>query len=252
MIAPEPVASDRDRSAAVKGRFYGIGLGPGDPDLLTRRAHRLLRASSRILCPSTEASGPGRAAAVVRGLEDLSAEVIPYPIDVHGSSSTRRRQYERAAAEAIEALRTEAVVSAVTLGDPSLYSTLSRLLDVMKERLPRDRIEVVPGVASPQAAACLDGRPLAQGDQDVTLLPATASAERLSEGLDAADTLVVLKPRRRFEQLYSMLAGRDALTRSVLVEKAGWEEERVRPLEEVPPGDTPPYFSLVVVYPASP
>lgn len=252
MIAPEGGPLAREGEAAVEGRFYGIGLGPGDPELLTRRAHRILRESSRILCPSTATRGPGLAAELVHGLEGLPGEVHTYPIDVHGSSSTRRKQYERAAQDALEALEGGDVVSGVTLGDPSLYSTLSYLLEALRERLPEDRIEVVPGVASPQAAACLDGRPLARGDQDVTLFSGTAPVERLDERLDEVDTLVVLKPRRCFRRLHGLLGKRGILARSVLVEKAGWKEERVRPLGEVQPDYTPPYFSLVVVYPDSP
>lgn len=231
------------------GRFYGVGLGPGDPGLLTRRAHRILLRADRILCPATGPAGTSRARTVVESLEAHTVDPETYRLDVRASRSVLDRQYERAADTVLEDVRSGLTVAVTTLGDPSLYSTFSRLLARVTDRLDASRIEVVPGLSSPQAAAGLDTRPLAVGDQEVALLPATASDQRVAAVLDRPGAVVLLKCSRRFGAVYRLLEERDLLERAVLVEKAGWSDERKQSLHRVDPDYRPSYFSVVLVYP---
>jgi precorrin-2/cobalt-factor-2 C20-methyltransferase len=217
-----------------KGRFYGIGVGPGDPELLTRKAVRLLREAEVVA-----AADPGRgtslalriAAEHIRGKEIL---LCPAPMT---RDAARLREAWTEGADLLCALLEQGrSVAFVTLGDPTIYSTCGYLFRRVRRR--GYEAELVPGVPSFCAAAAAAGLSLCEGEERLLLVP--AGSPLLEESLREPGTRVVMKAGRSLPRLRALLGDADA----VLTENCGMDGERVLPLAEA---ESSGYFSTVLV-----
>lgn len=229
--------------------LVGVGVGPGDPELVTLKACRVLAASDVILVPSTEASGSGagRAETIVAAAVPEAADRIVRVPFVMGDRSgvTRRRSeaWDASARAALEAFETGArTVSFATVGDPSVYSTFSYLAASVVARRPDVAVEVVPGITAMQALAAASRIPLVEGDEVLAIVPLKAGVEQLAEVTRIADTCVVYKPARHLAALRELLGERAA--EAVVGIDVGLPDERVVPLSDV---EDAPYFTSVLV-----
>jgi len=229
--------------------LVGVGVGPGDPELVTLKACRVLAASDVILVPSTEASGPGagRAETIVSAAVPEAADRIVRVPFVMGDRSgiTRRRSeaWDASARAALEAFATGArTVSFATVGDPSVYSTFSYLAASVVARRPDVAIEVVPGITAMQSLAAASRTPLVEGDEVLALVPLKGGVEQFAELAAVADTCVVYKAGRHVAALRAQLGGRAA--DAVVGIDVGLPGERIVPLAEV---EGAPYFTTVLV-----
>lgn len=233
--------------------LVGVGVGPGDPELVTLKAVATLARADVILVPSTETSGDdaGRAEQIVLAVCPSASDRlrrIPFSMaQRHGVGTKRRTSWEASAQAAVEAF--EAGVTTVafaTVGDPSVYSTFSYLADHVKAAVPELMVSVVPGVTAMQALAAASLIPLVEGTESLTLVPVTAGLESVGTALEHSDTVVAYKGGRRLADLLTVLRehGRDG----VLGVNIGLPGETVTPLAEVD-AETAPYFSTVLVAP---
>ncbi|MGH3423427.1 MAG: precorrin-2 C(20)-methyltransferase, partial [Nocardioidaceae bacterium] len=160
-------------------RLVGIGVGPGDPELLTLAGLRELRTAATVFVPVLDASEQGRAEAVVRAnLGDAgTVERLVFALNdaVDGPQERRKRCWDAAAGVVAERLRTGGTVAFATLGDPAVYSTFGYLAESVLAVLPQVTVATVPGVTAMQAAASAAGVSLVEGRDSLTLLPLTPS-----------------------------------------------------------------------------
>ena len=233
-------------------RLVGVGVGPGEPGLITVKAVRTLEASDVILVPSTEKSSDdsGRAETIVRAtcvVEDARVRRVPFSMaDRSGVTERRSKAWDTSAAAAIEAFEGGAsTVSFATVGDPSVYSTFSYLASSVLERLPDVHIEVVPGITAMQALAAASRTPLVEGTEVLALVPVTSGLESLERAGRLADTVVAYKAGRRLPEVVERL--RSAARTTVVGTDIGLPGERITPADEL---DGPaPYFSTVLSAP---
>ena len=229
--------------------LVGVGVGPGDPELITVKAVRLLSAADAVLVPATEESGdgPGRAEQIVT-VNCPEARILRIPFTMtckRGISEQRKASWRAAADAAVGAFRDGAeVVVFATVGDPSVYSTFSYLAAHIVELLPEVEIQVVPGVTAMQALAAESRTPLVEGTETLALEPATAGLEKLSALLDADDTVVAYKGGRRLPEVAATIRGkgRDA----VLGINLGLEGQELHRLSDLDDDRSAPYFSAVL------
>lgn len=200
---------------ALTRRLIGVGVGPGDPELLTIKARRVLVAADAILVPDTGATG--RAATIVAAAcPEVAGRLVPVPFsmaDPTGVTVRRAAAWQIAADAAIAAFAEGAErVAFATIGDPSVYSTFSYLAATVTGRLPDVTVEVVPGITAMQALAAASLTPLVEGDEVLALVP-LKTPERVADLAAAVDTVVVYKAGRHFAALADTLAaaGRDAI-----------------------------------------
>jgi precorrin-2 C20-methyltransferase/precorrin-3B C17-methyltransferase len=234
----------------VTGRLYGVGLGPGDPELVTVKAARLIGAADVV---AFHAARHGRsvaralAAPYLRG--DQIEELLVYPVTTETTDHPGGYQgaidefYEEAAARLAAHLDAGRDVVVLAEGDPFFYGSYMHMHKRLAHRYPT---EVVPGVTSVSGAAAVLGRPLVERDEVLTVLPGTLPAEELAEWLATTDSAAVLKLGRTFPAVREAFEAAGVLDRALYVERATTQQQRVLPLADVDPA-TVPYFSLALL-----
>jgi precorrin-2 C20-methyltransferase/precorrin-3B C17-methyltransferase len=231
------------------GRLFGVGVGPGDPELVTVRAVRVISAADVVAYP---AARHGRSVArriAAPYLRDDQIEVaMTYPVTTErsehpgGYEAALREFYDDAAAELAAHLDAGRDVAVLCEGDPFFYGSYMYIHDRLAARYPT---EVIAGVTSFSAAAAATGTPLARRDDVLTVLPGTLPPDVLAARLRSTDAAVVLKLGRAFAGVRDAAERSGVAARGVYVERASSPEERSAPLREIE-GDVP-YMSLVLV-----
>lgn len=234
---------------SARGRLYGVGVGPGDPELVTVKAQRIIGACDVVAYPEKRpGSSIARRAAspwIAAGCEELS---LVYPVTTgepdhpEGYEGALRDFYDASAARVAALLDAGRDVAVLCEGDPFFYGSYAYL----HERLAGAyETEVVPGVTAFSAAAAAAGTPLVKRDDVLVVAPGTLPAGALAGHLGRADAAVVMKLGRRFDGVRDAAALAGVGERGVYVERASCEDERVVGLGDVE-GDVP-YMSLVLV-----
>lgn len=231
--------------------LVGIGVGPGDPDLLTLAAVRELSRAGRVFVPVMSLDVAGRAETVVRShLTHDRLERLVFALSDNPDGPQRRRQdcWDTAAARVVAHLRTHGGSAAfATLGDPAVYSTFGYLSTTVRALLPGVRIRTVPGITAMQAAAHAAGLTLVEGREPLTLLPLSRDLTILDEALARGGAVVAYKGGHQLAALRERVAAAGALDRAWCAEHLGTPDQRVTPLART---DTAAYLSTVVILPS--
>jgi precorrin-2/cobalt-factor-2 C20-methyltransferase len=209
------------------GTLYGIGVGPGDPEWITVKAARILAACPHVCAPKPDAGAESLALEIARAYlrPDVVVHEQAYPMT--SDRELLRRHWCHAAREVHAILAQGHDCGFLTLGDPLLYSTYIYLLRELKAMDPAVRVVTVPGITSFSAAAALANRPVGEGKQTVTIVPAADDLQTFTEALDRGGTVVLMKIGRRLDRALEALEVRGLLDRTVFVSRAGMAEQRV-------------------------
>jgi precorrin-2/cobalt-factor-2 C20-methyltransferase len=233
--------------------LYGIGVGPGDPELLTVKAARLIRSAPVVFVPVREA-GVVSLARTIAGpyLGGPGQDVIELEYPIVRDAARLAAAWEANAGAIAARVAAAGCGAFLTEGDPLLYSTFVHTLAALRKRQPSMRVEVVPGVASFTAAAAVAGMPLAIGDERIAIVPVVRGHAGLMETLCRFDTVVFLKVSTAFETLLDALDATGRIDEATWVRRAGWPEQQIeRDLRRLR-GKRPDYFSLVIVRKSDP
>ncbi|HJA70447.1 MAG TPA: precorrin-2 C(20)-methyltransferase [Candidatus Lachnoclostridium stercoravium] len=229
------------------GKLYGIGIGPGDPELLTLKAYRILREADVIFCPEKKAGAGSVAYEIVKGLlEGAGAKIVPLVYPMHYSGEKLLKVWEENGEQIAACLNGGKTGAFITLGDPSVYSTFMYTLPYIEKH--GISVEVVPGVPSFCAAAAASKTPLAAWDETLTIAPVRGSSgEDLGRLLRENDNVVLMKPSADKAALLSAIRENNMEDRFVLVIKAGTDEEiLIRDIRELEQYDIP-YLSTMII-----
>ncbi len=242
-----------------RGKLIGVGVGPGDPDLLTRQALAVLGRADRVVAPTSAPGVPGRAEAVVRqALPGVEVTRLVFdmasgpPSAVALAAEARRASHRRAARTLRPWLEEGRSVAFVTLGDPHLYSTFSALVSALRAEGWHGEVATVPGITAFQALAAATGTVLTDGDQPLALVTALQGTAQLAEALEEPErAVVVYKGGRHLAAIAELLASKGRLEGAVVGEHLGLDDERVVPLTQA--GERPAsYLATVIVPPGGP
>jgi precorrin-2 C20-methyltransferase / precorrin-3B C17-methyltransferase len=234
----------------VTGRLYGVGLGPGDPELVTVKAARLIGAADVIAYHSARhGTSIARGIAAAYMTQHQIEEPLQYPLTVEttdhpgGYRGALEDFYADAAARLAAHLDAGRDVVVLCEGDPFFYGSYMHMHKRLAGRYPT---EVVPGVTSVAGAAAELGRPLVERDEVLTVLPGTLSPDVLAERLARTDSAAILKLGRTFTGVRDALAVAGRLEEAWYVERATTGRQRIAPLREVDPASVP-YFSVALL-----
>lgn len=227
-----------------KATLYAVGIGPGDPELITLKAVRLIKDNDLLLVPKGKEDGESLALSIVRGaveLEGKEIREIHFPMKKGSQREALLPEAKKLSGE-LDAGRSAVFV---TLGDPVLYSTFFHLMDSLESINKNVRVELVPGVTSVTAAGAAAGQALALSSDKVAILPATYK-EGIKRALDDFDTVVLMKTHRVMDDVRAMLSEMGLLRSAWYVARVGLSDEIVKPLSELKESELN-YFSIVIV-----
>ncbi|KUJ85559.1 precorrin-2 C(20)-methyltransferase [Ruegeria marisrubri] len=233
------------------GTIYGVGLGPGDPDLMSVKADRLLRGA-RNVAYFRKAGRTGQARKIVNGMIPAEAMEIPmeYPVTTEIPVTDPRYNALLAAfyedcTQRLKALSDNGEdVVVLCEGDPFFYGSFMHLYSRLRERAP---VEVVPAITGMSGAWTATGDPITWGDDVLTVLMGTLPEEALATRMAQTDALVVMKIGRNFDKVKRALKTAGLYDRAWLVEYAQMPDQAVTKLSEA--GDkVTPYFSIIIVH----
>jgi precorrin-2/cobalt-factor-2 C20-methyltransferase len=228
-------------SGTLPGTLYGIGLGPGDPELLTLKGYRILQSVPIVAYPI---SPDGRC--ISRGIvaDYLKPEQQEIPMDFPfrpGVSS--QPKYDHWAGVLSEHLKAGQDIAVLCEGDPFFFGTFMYLFNRLSPQFPT---EIIPGVSSVMASASMLRQPLTYRNDVFKVLSGTLPIETLMAQLESTDAAVIMKLGRNFEKVRSGLDQLGMLDRALFIERATTLKQRIIPIREVDPTQVP-YFSMIVI-----
>ncbi|MFJ9416923.1 precorrin-2 C(20)-methyltransferase [Streptomyces sp. NPDC101227] len=242
--------SEQQPNDRTTGRLYGVGLGPGDPSLMTVRAVQVIAGADVVAYHSARhGRSIARSIAAEHLRPDHIEEALVYPVTTEstdhpgGYRGALDEFYEAAAARLAAHLDAGRTVAVISEGDPLFYGSYQHMHKRLAHRYPT---EVIPGVTSISAAAARLGKPLAEADEVLTILPGTLPEEELTARLAATDAAVVMKLGRTFPTVRRAMERSGRLPEACYVERATMQGERTAALSAID-SDTVPYFSVAVV-----
>jgi len=236
-------------TAGTNGRCFGVGVGPGDPELLTLKAARII-GECRVVAYFQATKRQSNARRVVHDLlrPDQTEMPLVYPVTTEAVAPDVYETllvdfYDESAKRLAEILDGGGDVAVLCEGDPFFYGSFMYLYSRLS---PRYSPEVVPGVSSALAGAAVLGAPLAARDEAFVVLSGVLTADELTSRLAAVDTAVVMKVGRNLEKVRTAVTRAGLLDRAFYVEWATLPQQRTMPLANADPSSAP-YFSMVVV-----
>lgn len=232
-----------DQAVVGKGTLYGVGVGPGDPELMTVKAQRIISRAPVI----AYLAAPGKAStARAIAAPFFPGDAIELVLDVPMLSEREpaQRAYDEGATRIAAHLDQGHDIAMLCEGDPFFYGSFMYLFARLAKTYPTT---VVPGITSITAAAAAIGRPLAARDEVLKILPATISGDVLRAELAGVQSAAIIKVGRHFGKVRAILASLDLLSNAVAVENATGVLQRVRSVADVE-GDALPYFTTILVY----
>jgi precorrin-2/cobalt-factor-2 C20-methyltransferase len=215
----------------LAGTFIGIGVGPGDPELITIKAVEALKSVDVICVPKSHARKPSMALNMVKQIlaeREKPAEILELVFPMTKNELNNRKLWvENATIVASKAKK--ANVAFITLGDPMLYSTFLYLYECVKETYPEIELEMIPGVTSVTAAAASSKLPLAEKDEVVSIIPSDLNPARIEETAKHADNLVFMKCAHHIKEFVPILlkSGFTENSTVALVKRCTLAEEKV-------------------------
>lgn len=229
------------------GIFYGLGVGPGDPELLTLKAARILREVPVVCYPSCKEGAPSYASRIIENFlqphQTVRGLLFPMQKDLEALLPVWKEQL----AIMVGYLRQGKDVAFATEGDPFFYSTFVYMYELIREEHPEIEVQVVPGVSSVMASSVKTGWPLTMADERMAILPATYEDSFIEKALDDFDTVVFLKVNTSLKKLAALLKKKELLKKAVVVECCGSPKERIFWDVEAAAKERLNYLSLVIV-----
>ena len=227
----------------MSGTLYGVGLGPGDPELMTLKAHRLISAAKVIAYPAPD-SGESFARSIARGTISPEAKEIPIIVPMRVDRFPAQEIYDKAAIEIAAVLETGEDVITLCEGDPFFYGSFMYLFDRLSDRFA---CEIVPGVTSLTTCAAQLMRPLTSRNDVLTVIPGPLPDVDIRAKIEEAQAVAIMKVGRHLPRLKALLTDMGLVENAGYVERASLEQQKVHRLVDLD-AQTAPYFSMILIY----
>ena len=223
-------------------KIWGLGIGPGDPDLITLKALKILQAADVVAYPAP-AGGDSLVRKIAAPHMSGNQKEIVISTPMVSDRFPAQDVYDRAAKEISKCVEDGKTVAVLCEGDPFFYGSFMYLFARLSET---HRVEVVPGVSSLTACTAELGLPLATRNDVISILPGPLPADQLEARISATDIAVIIKVGRHLEKIRSVIDKLGLMAKASYIERATLPDQKICPLGDVD-GDTAPYFSMIFV-----
>ncbi len=229
----------------MKGKLYGIGVGPGDPELMTVKAARLVSEADVIITPKTEKKDGSVALNIAKPYIKDHTEIVPVVFPMVLDDDTQKEGWEEARTIITKLLSEGKKVVFLTLGDPMFYSTYMYVYRLVENS--GYEIETVPGVTAFCAIGSHLGYPIVEKEEVLAIVPATAPKEKIDKVLAVADDAVIMKVYRNFGEVQETLKKHDMADDAVMISRVGLDGEEIyRGLQDMPADTKLNYLSTIL------
>lgn len=209
------------------GTLYGIGVGPGDPDLLTVKAANLLAESKHVFVPKARMGSESLALTIARKHINPEAEIREVLFPMTTDRDELEAHWEDSARIIGEVLETGEDLCFLTIGDAFLYSTYIYMLKALRRRIPDIQVVTIPGITAFSAAAALAEFPVGQAKEPVTIVPTADDLEEVRQAMSKGGTVILMKIGKRLGGILDILENAGAIGRSVFVSHVGMDNQRI-------------------------
>ncbi len=215
------------------GRIVGIGIGPGDPELITIKATKTLREADIIFVPKAHQRKPSIALNVIKPVlekRDRPPEILELILPMTRNKKELELAWEKNAEIIVEKAKCEKLIAYVTLGDPTLYSTFTYLSRKIREKYPEINIEIIPGITSLTACAARSGVSLVEGNEILSIVPSDSDLDKIREIVKYSDNLVFMKRIQHLESILPILekAGFTKNSRVIIARRCTMPDEKMK------------------------
>lgn len=229
------------------GKLYGIGVGPGDPELLTLKAYRILQEVDIITAPCSKKGRSSLALEIVQKELDCQKRVVELLFPMTQDEDILMECWKSSAGRITALLQEGNDIAFITLGDPLLYSTYIYLLESLRAEEGSLEFETIPGITSISASSARLNQALTTGDEKLVVIPATYKIDRLEKLLRDHENIVLLKVARHYERIIRLLEKLRLLEKAVFISRCGQPEEIVvRDLTSLT-GRKIDYLSMIII-----
>ncbi|PKM83532.1 MAG: precorrin-2 C(20)-methyltransferase [Firmicutes bacterium HGW-Firmicutes-13] len=228
------------------GKLYAVGVGPGEPELLTLKALKALTEAQVIAVPKGKAEKDSVALSIISKFVE-GKQILELVFPMTGEREVLNESWDEAADEVGGLLEQGKVVVFATLGDPSLYSTFTYLLSTLKNKYDDLDVEIIPGINSFSAAASRLQLPLAEGGENLAVIPVPANTSRLKEVLNLFDTVILLKVHRYFDRIMEVLLELGLEEKGYFISRCGNRDEFVSNDLKSLAGKKLDYLSMMII-----
>ncbi len=229
------------------GKFYGIGVGPGDPELLTLKAKRILEQTELLFVPKSRLEKRSVALSIVGQAIDKQWRTVDLLMPMIDDEKLLNQHWREAAQAIMQHLSKGIDGAFITLGDPTLYSTFTYLLKQLKELAPEIKVEIVPGISAVNAISATLQQPLAEGEENLIIIPALQDQETLAGLTEQFDNIVLMKAGRQIDKICAVLEDRGQDKQACLVSRCGFEDVSVHHDVFALTGQKLDYLSTVII-----
>ncbi len=209
----------------MSGTLYGVGIGPGDPELVTLKAKRILESADYIAVPKTASERGSQALSIVEKVLECEKEIIELLFPMSFDEKLLGESWNSALAQLKEKLDDGRDVAFITLGDPTIYSTYMYMHKTLKQQ--GYNIEIIPGITSFCASAARAGISLGENRESIAIVPSAYECENLGDILDGFDNIVLMKVAKALPSLKDKLEKKGLSDKAVVVSKCGFGDELV-------------------------
>jgi len=229
------------------GTFYGIVVGPGDPELMTVKAQKVLQKARYVFTPIAGEGRESIAHTIARQFISPDATITKLIFPMIRDKALCEKSWEENSHQIASVLKQGTDAAFLTLGDPMTYSTYGYLLKKMKDLYPQVKSVTIPGIPSYLAVAAAANLPLVEGSEILTLIPGTTPPDKIREFLSTSDTILFLKHHRNAETIYNILNEMNLGDKALYVSRCGFEEHQTTTQPTTDFLEKPDYLSLIIV-----
>lgn len=230
------------------GMLYGIGVGPGDPDLLTLKAVKVLRRVDHVFAAASSKNDYSLAHDIVREHIPAATPVEQLAFPMTFNAEKLEDAWQANCEQVVAVLRQGKDVAFLTLGDPLTFSTFIYLMRKVRSRIPGVRVSVVPGITSFQAAAACAGEPLAEGEEIVSIISGAKGGERLREVISLSDSVVLMKAYKYLPAILAEVEEAGLQDSCCFISRCGLDGEVIeRDFDRLVQMKRPNYLSLMLI-----